>query len=71
MFTVVVYTWLGVLAGQETQTFERKYNSRTVDGKVLIPNGPNIFVHNDDTAHSSSKRQVVDYRHEAGPEKID
>ena len=42
---------------------------RTVDGKVYNPNAPNIFVQNSDDAHSSSKRQIVDYRYEAGPEK--
>ena len=42
---------------------------RTIDSKVLNPNGPNIFVQNDDAAHnSSSKRQVlvIDYIYEAG-----
>ena len=63
----VVYTWLGVRAGRETD--DRKYNVRTVDAKVLDPNGPNIFVQNGGAAHSSNKRQIVDYRYEARPEK--
>ena len=38
----VVYIWLGVLAGDETQTGDIDYNVRTVDAKVLNPNGPNF-----------------------------
>ena len=57
--------------GEETQVDHRKYNViRTFDAKVLSPTGPNIFVQNDHAAHSNSKRQVIDYRYEAGPEKI-
>ena len=41
----------------------------TIDAKVLNPNGPNIFVQNGDAAHSNSKRQVIDYRYKAAPEK--
>ena len=67
---IVVYTWLGVLAGDETQTDDRKCNVRTVDAKVLNPKGPNFFVQNGDAAHSSNKKQVIDYRYEAGPENI-
>ena len=56
MLTVVVYTWLGVLAGGGETQIDRKYNLiRTIDAKVLNLNGPNIFVQNGDAAHSSSK----------------
>ena len=54
--------------GEEAQIDDRKYI--TIDEKVLNRNGPNIFVQNDYAAHNSSKRQVIDYRYEAGPEKI-
>ena len=80
MFTaVVVYTWntwLGCArGGEETQIHDWKYNIiRTIDPpliKVLNPNRPNVFVQNGDAAdNSSSKRQVIDYIYEAGPEKI-
>ena len=57
--------------GKETQGDGRKYNViRAIDAKVLNPNGLYIFAQNGDAAHSSSKGQVVDYRYEAGPEKI-
>ena len=72
MFTAVVYTWLGVLAGGGAKhiLIDDRNVIRTIDAKVLDPNGPNIFVQNGDAAHSSSKRQVIDYIYEAGPEKI-
>ena len=37
--------------------------------EVFNTNGPNMFVQNDDAAHNSSKRQVIDYKYEAGHEK--
>ena len=43
---------------------------RTIDEKVLNPNGPNIFVQNGDAADNSSERQVFDHIYEAGPKKI-
>ena len=44
---------------------------RTIDdATVLNPNGPNTFVQNGDAADNSSKRQVIDYIYEVGPEKI-
>ena len=45
-------------------------NKITINEEVLNPTGSNIFVQNDDAAHKSSKRQVTDYRYEAGPAKI-
>ena len=55
--------------GEEAQIDDRKYNViRIIDAKVLNPNGPNVFVQNGDAAHSSSKKQVIDYLYEAGPE---
>ena len=70
MFTVV-NTWLGVLAGGKKQIDDRKCNvMRTIEAKVLDPYGPYILVQNGDAAYSSSKRQVIDYRYEVGPEKI-
>ena len=57
--------------GKEAQTDDRKCNViRTIEAKVLDPDGPNILVQNGHAAHSSSKRQVIDYRYEVGPEKI-
>ena len=62
-----VYTWLGVLAGGgETQIDDHVI--KTVDAKVFNLNGSTIFVQNGDAAYSSSKRQVIDYIYEAGPE---
>ena len=79
--TVVVFCVFSVFlplsthgrVGEEAQTDDQKYKEPlkiTIDAKVLNQNGPNIFVHIGDAAHSSSKRQVIDYRYEAGPEKI-
>ena len=57
--------------GEKHKIHDRKCNRIiTIDAKVLHPNGPNIFVQNGDAAHNSSKRQVIDYLYEAGPEKI-
>ena len=63
--------WVCARGGEETQIHYRKYNViRTIDAKVSNPNGPNILVQNGYAAHNSSKRQVIDYIYEAGPEKI-
>ena len=56
--------------GGKPQIQDRKYNViRTIDAIVLNTNAPNISIQNGDTVHSSSERQVIDYRHEAAPEK--
>ena len=87
MFTVVVYTWLGVcsLGGRNKNPWSEKHMIRTIDAKVLNPNGANdgndgangsnIFVQNGDDAHnnnnnnSSSERQVIHYYTEQAPKK--
>ena len=61
IFTVLLlstHAWVCDCGGGETQIHDRKYNMiKTVDAKVLNPNGPNIFVQNGDAAHNSSKRR--------------
>ena len=41
-------------------------DTRTVDVKVLNPQGPNIVVQNGDAAYSSKKTEVVDSKNEPG-----
>ena len=54
---------------KEAQSDDGKFTKPLIQ-KVLNRNGPNIFVQTGDATHSSSsKRQVNDYRYEAGPEK--
>ena len=62
-----------VLAGGEKHKFMigniiLRSMTITIDAIVLNPKGPNIFVQNGDAAYNSSKRQVIDYIYEAGPE---
>ena len=53
--------WVCSREGKKHILIDRKYDvMRTIDAKVLNPNGPKIFVQNGDAAHSCSKRQVID-----------